>query len=82
MQKVFVLQHLHPLPAGGEDVKLLGVYSSVASAHAAVARLVQQPGFREHPNMADPSLDGGEQGFFISEAILDEDQWADGYATV
>jgi hypothetical protein len=32
--------------------------------------------------MADPSLDGGEQGFFISEAILDEDQWADGYTTV
>jgi hypothetical protein len=82
MKKVFVLQHLHFLPAGGEDVKFIGVYSSSASAHAAVARLAQQPGFREHPNIADPSIDSGEQGFYISEATLDADQWIEGYATV
>lgn len=82
MKKVFVLQHLHLLPAGGEDVKFIGVYSSADSAHAAVARLVQQPGFREHPKMADPSKDAGEQGFYISEAILDEDQWTEGYTTI
>ena len=82
MKKVFVLQHLHLLPSGTEDVKFIGVYSSADSARAAVARLVQQPGFREHPNMADSSTDAGEQGFYISEAILDEDQWTVGYITV
>ena len=52
MESVFVLQHLHILPTGEEDVKLLGVYRSLEGAHSAVERLRIQPGFRDHPGIA------------------------------
>jgi hypothetical protein len=39
MESVFVLQHLHLLPTGEEDVKLLGVYRSLEGAYSAVERL-------------------------------------------
>jgi hypothetical protein len=82
MKPLFVAQHLHILPDGSEDVKFIGVYSSLASARAAVARLGQQPGFREHPDVVGPGFASDGQGFHISEAIMDRDYWVEGYVTV
>ena len=82
MKQVFVVQHVHTLPDGSEDVKLIGVYSSAMSAHVAVNRLKQQPGFREYPDMVDPSMESGEQGFHVSAMTLDKDHWAEGYITL
>jgi hypothetical protein len=44
---VFVVHHVHEIDEDNEDVKFIGVYSSVELANAAVARLSLQPGFRE-----------------------------------
>jgi hypothetical protein len=81
MKSVFVVQHVHVFGPGEEDVKMIGVYQSNDSALAAVARLKIQPGFCELPEVADLGSDDGA-GFHITEYILDEDNWTEGYVTV
>jgi hypothetical protein len=68
MSSVFVVQHVHTLADGSEDVKFVGVYSSRATAEAAVARLSQVAGFAD-----------ATDGFSIDEYPLDRDHWTDGY---
>jgi hypothetical protein len=68
MTHVYVLQHVHAAPNEEEDVKLIGVYVTEADAQAAVARLGQQPGFRDHP-----------EGFHISRYELNKDHWTEGF---
>jgi hypothetical protein len=79
---VFVVQHIHILPGGNEDIKLIGIYRSAQSAQAAVERLKIQPGFRDNPTLINPDIDEHEQGFYIDEYILDSDHWPLGFATV
>ncbi len=81
MKSVFVVQHVHVFGLGEDDVKMIGVYRSSDSALAAVARLKIQPGFCEFPDVVDLSSDDGA-GFHITEYIIDEDNWAEGYVTV
>ena len=71
MSSVFVVQHVHELPSGEEDVKFIGVYSSMASAEDAVHRLSKRPGFRE-----------STEGFHIDEYKIDSDCWTEGFVTV
>ena len=71
MTRVYLLQHVHALEDGAEDIKLIGVYSSRENAQAATARLAQVPGFSDGP-----------AGFHIDEYHVDRDQWAEGYSTV
>ena len=66
-----MLQHVHSIDDGTEDVKFIGVYSARATAQAAIARLSQAPGFSEVPD-----------GFHIDEYQVDKDQWVEGYSTV
>lgn len=79
---VYVLQHVHTHDDGGEDAKLIGVYSSRDSARAAIARLSKAPGFSGAPLLVDPLKDDRTDGFHIDEYQLDKDQWAEGFATV
>jgi hypothetical protein len=81
MEAVFVLQHLHVLPNGKEDVKLIGVYGSLDSARAAVDGLRLQPGFRDYPSIVQPGVDDDIQGFHIARYLLDKDYWSEGYVT-
>ena len=64
---VYVLSHSHEI-ANGEEVALLGVYSSAEKATAAIDRLKAKSGFSEHPN-----------GFHVAEYALDRDQWPEGF---
>ncbi|MFZ2267459.1 MAG: hypothetical protein WAV95_07745 [Azonexus sp.] len=82
MKNIFIIQHLHLLPDGEEDVKLIGAYSSHTEALAAVARLRTQPGFSDFPNVVRSTEGDEEQGFYIGEFQLDLDYWPDGYVTV
>jgi hypothetical protein len=66
---VFVLQHVHSLEDGAEDVKFIGVYSSRENALAAITRLSRALGFSQAPN-----------GFHIDEYPVDKDHWIEGYA--
>jgi homoserine kinase type II len=69
--KVFLLEHVHELPDGREDVKLIGVYSSQERAEEAKQRVLAKPGFQETPD-----------GFSISRCAVDEDHWTDGYTSL
>ena len=82
MKRLFILQHLHVLPGGCEDVKFLGVYSSMELARAAIGRLKLQPGFCDHPNIVAPDADTDDQGFHLDEYEVDRDHWTHGYVTV
>jgi hypothetical protein len=55
----------------GDDVKLLGIYSSRATAEQRIARARDLPGFRDEPDC-----------FLIAGYELDRDEWLEGYVTV
>lgn len=81
MNSAFILQHLHELACGAEDVKFIGVYRSEADALDAVERLRSQPGFRDHPNVI--TADSTEvSGFYVDTCTVGVDHWAEGYVTV
>jgi len=69
-KQVFVLMHSHEMPAGEEDIKLIGVYSSEAAANSAVARAKSLPGFSQTP-----------AGFHVQAYPLDKDHWTEGFVT-
>ena len=68
---VFVVQHVHDMEDGEEDVKMIGVYSSREKAEQAVERLQIQPGFSDLP-----------EGFCIDRYPVDKDHWTEGYVTL
>ena len=65
-----MLNHVHELPSGEDDVKFIGVYLTKADADMAVLRASQLPGFSECPN-----------GFDIQEYEIGKDHWTEGYFT-
>jgi hypothetical protein len=67
---VYVLQHVHVINDDEENVKLIGVYSSHDTAHAALERTKLLPGFKDAPD-----------GFTLDKYTIDEDNWTDGYIT-
>jgi hypothetical protein len=69
MNTVFVLQHSYTI-GDREEVKLIGVYASVAGAEAAVSRMGGLPGFRDHPD-----------GFHVDAYQLGQDHWQEGFIT-
>ena len=81
MDSVFVVMHVHTLPGGAEDVKMIGVYRSVDAAKLAIRRLSVMPGFVEHPTIIDPDTTDESDGFFISQYQLDSDHWGEGFFT-
>jgi hypothetical protein len=54
----------------GDDVKLLGVYSTEQKARESLARARELPGFRDEPDC-----------FLIDPYTLDKDDWAEGFVT-
>lgn len=82
MDSVFIVQHVHTLPSGVEDVKLIGVYRDLGAAKSAVGRLRGLPGFIDHPATIDPGTSSGEDGFYISENQLNCDNWTEGFVTM
>ncbi len=73
MAQVFLLWHTHHDPDldGSEDVKLVGVYSTIQLAEQAQLRAEKLPGFKDQIS-----------GFEIAEYELDKDQWTTGYSTL
>lgn len=55
----------------GDDIKLLGVYSSDQRAQERIERARQLPGFVDEPNC-----------FLVTPYELDEDHWDDGFVTI
>jgi hypothetical protein len=82
MPSVYLLQHLHVLSNGEEDVKIIGIYSSSSTALAAIDRVKDQPGFSDFPCLIDPLSEDEVDGFYIDEYILDQDHWPEGFITI
>jgi hypothetical protein len=55
----------------GDDVKLLGVYSSLAKAQERMRRARLLPGFADEPEC-----------FIISADVLDKDEWTTGFVRI
>ena len=72
MEKVYLLWHTHidENLNEGEDIKLIGVYSSELLAEEALQRKSKEKGFKDHL-----------EGFEISRYILDQDSWSSGFVT-
>jgi hypothetical protein len=68
--KVFLLEHIHEIESGEENVKTIGIYSSEESAKQAIIRLSTQPGFNNNV-----------KGFSIDCYELDQDNWTEGFIT-
>ena len=68
---VYLLWHMHETPAGEEDNKLIGVYSSPEAAEQARQRKIAFPGFRQLPD-----------GFVVDPYTVDEDAWSEGFVTM
>lgn len=73
MKSVYLLWHTHTSDEliNGEDVKLIGVYSSFALAEEAKDRSILLEGFKDCTD-----------GFEISEHTIDKDSWTSGFITV
>jgi hypothetical protein len=71
MTTAFLVQHSYVSQDGNEDVKIVGVYSSLDRAESAVGRLGALPGFRDSPS-----------GFSISEYQIDRDHWIEGFTSL
>ena len=57
-----------------------GIYTTHDLALAAIARLQNQRGFREHPNLIDYDAEHPDfQGFSIDSYDVDQDYWPEGY---
>jgi homoserine kinase type II len=69
---VFVLEHTRYEDDNSdndiEDFKLIGVFTSLEQAKAAIAQLTTQPGFQDYLN-----------GFHIDEYPLDQINWSSGF---
>lgn len=65
---VYMLYHITKRVEGGDDEKLIGIYSTEENANAAVRRVRDMPGFKHAP-----------EGFEIFEHVLDRDGWTEGY---
>jgi hypothetical protein len=68
MDSVVLLWHVHEMPDGQDDEKLIGVYRNEDDARAAIDRLRDKPGFRELP-----------EGFMCETHPLNRDGWTEGY---
>ena len=73
MEFVYLLWHTHLSEelSAGEDIKLIGVYSTREQAEAAQSRSESLDGFRD-----------SVEGFEISSHRLDHDEWTSGFITV
>lgn len=47
--EVYLLWHVHEMPDGEDDVKLIGVYATAEDVEAARLRVLPLPGFRDLP---------------------------------
>jgi hypothetical protein len=67
MKSVFIVWHTHETESQ-VDEKLIGVYATRNDADGAVDRLSCKPGFKD-----------SSDGFEISEYVLGQDHWTEGY---
>jgi hypothetical protein len=81
MKTVFILQHLHIMPNGEEEIKLIGVFDKIQEVEIAILQLQVQPGFSDFPNLIEPLLDDKQSGFYIDKYVINNVHWKEGFVT-
>ena len=79
MDSVYLLEHVIDYGGPAENGKTIGIYTSTQEAEAAIARLTDKPGFRDHPLLFDPTAEDIASGFIIDEYLLNEECWTEGF---
>ena len=69
MEKVFILEHVYEKD-DIEEIKFIGVFSTIEKAEAAVEFLRCKPGFKDHPLVC----------FQIEHSRLDFYEWKEGFS--
>ncbi|MEE3715889.1 hypothetical protein V2H45_03915 [Tumidithrix elongata RA019] len=82
MERILILQHLHVMPHGSEDIKMIGVFENIQQAHYAIKQLSNQPSFSSYPEIIDPLSSDERSGFYIDEYQINKIHWKEGYVTV
>ena len=67
---VYLLQHVAREDTDDEDIKVLGIYSTLKKAEIAVEKFKQLPGFDRYPD-----------SFHIGKHELDKLEWSEGFVT-
>lgn len=70
-QEVYVLQHSYASQNGGDETKLLGVFSSEEKAQSALKMYRTLPGFYDHP-----------RDFHLDKYLVDARCWTEGFFTL
>ncbi|MCL9807662.1 hypothetical protein NAT51_19220 [Flavobacterium amniphilum] len=68
MEKVFILEHIYDY-LGTEEIKFIGIFSSIVKAEEAILFLKDLPGFNKY----------AADCFKISENKLDDFEWKTGF---
>jgi homoserine kinase type II len=71
MTHVYIVQHTYEFPAGVDNTKFIGVYSTELAAQRAVTQLKSVDGFRAYP-----------EGFCIDRYEIDKTFWSDGFVRI
>lgn len=71
MKSVYLLQHVHELPNGVEDVKVIGVFKTESDAEKMIDFLSDKVGFSS-----------ASQGFSVDKYELNKGFWLDGFEEV
>lgn len=70
-EDVFILQHVYQV-GNTEEVKFIGVYSSLDEAKNAISRLKNKPGFKDYPDSC----------FVVDRHTINKDSWEEGFTTM
>jgi hypothetical protein len=79
MKDVYLLQHVHDVDDGAEEVNVIGIDDTGDSALAAVERVMSQPGFCDYPDFVIPRGSSQESGFNLDRYPLNQDHWSEGF---
>jgi hypothetical protein len=71
METVYILEHVYELN-GEDEVKHIGIFSSVEKANEVIEKIKNMPGFLNHPI----------ECFQIHKSKLDTYGWGEGFTTV
>lgn len=81
MKSVYLLEHLNILLDDKEEIKLIGIYSTIEKAVDAWKQAKEQPGFIEFSTLINPEMDEEERGFYITDYTLDKSYWDEGFVS-
>ena len=71
MEYVYKVDHVYEIE-NSEEIKFIGIFSSIEKANEVIKNLILQPGFKNH----------SIETFQISKIKIDRIGWAEGFITI